>query len=135
MKANVMRRRANDARIAKLGTVDSKNRPHIVPCCFVIVGETLFSPVDHVKPKSNRTLKRLRNIEQQPTVTVLVDHYDEDWRELWWIRLDGTAAVAQTSRHRGPVIELLVTKYPQYDSASFRNQLIVVQISRWTGWP
>lgn len=135
MNPLVMRRRVADARIARLGTVDPRNRPHLVPCCFVVDGETLFSPIDDVKPKSNRTLRRVRNIRRHPAVTVLVDHYDEDWRQLWWIRLDGTAHVAEASPTRENAIGLLIDKYPQYDSTSFRSELIVVDISTWTGWP
>ena len=77
-----------DARVARLATVSRDGRPHVVPICFVLDGDTLHTAVDE-KPKRTRSLQRLRNIEANPNVEVLIDGYDEDWSRLWWVRLRG----------------------------------------------
>ena len=72
-------------------------------------GETLYTAVDE-KPKRTRRLKRLENIEANPHVEVLIDHYEDDWSKLWWVRLRGTARIVEDPR----AVDLLVAKYPQY---------------------
>ena len=81
----VMRRRATEARVARLGTVTGEGRPHLVPCCFALDGDALYTAVDDVKVKTTRALRRLDNIAHHRSATVLVDHYDEDWSTLWWM--------------------------------------------------
>ena len=77
-------------------------RPHVVPICFAIDGDMLYTAVDE-KPKRTRALQRLRNIEANPRVEVLIDHCDEDWSQLWWVRLRGTGADRRRSaRRRAP---------------------------------
>ena len=81
-------------RVARLATVGADGRPHVVPICFALDGDTLYSAVDE-KPKSTRRLQRLANIGANPQVEVVIDHWDEDWTRLWWVRLSGRAVVAE----------------------------------------
>jgi PPOX class probable F420-dependent enzyme len=118
-----------DARVARLATVDLRGRPHVVPICFVLDGETLYSVVDD-KPKRTRRLQRLRNIEANPHVEVLIDHYDEDWSQLWWVRLRGTARIVDDAR----AVELLAAKYPQYREHSPAGPVIAVSIEQRSEW-
>lgn len=131
-----MRRRVAETRVARLATVDERARPHLVPCCVALDGETLYSPVDDVKAKSTRSLRRLDNIRAHPEVSVLVDHYEEDWSALWWVRLDGVAGIfgAGSPRHDAGV-SLLTAKYEQYDESSLEGPLIAIRIARWRAWP
>lgn len=95
------------ARLATLGAAG----PHQVPLVFARAEGLLWSPVD-AKPKRGGELARLRNVERDPRVSLLLDHYDEDWSRLWWIRVDGRARVV-----RGEVVEAVAAlraKYPQY---------------------
>src|SRR4029077_12287762 len=87
-----MRNRFAAAQVARLATTDSEGRPHVVPVVFALDGETIYFAVDQ-KPKQTRELKRLRNIATNPSVAVLVNHYEEDWNALWWVRADGSARV------------------------------------------
>jgi PPOX class probable F420-dependent enzyme len=99
---------------------------------FALEGDTLYTAVDD-KPKRTRDLQRLRNIEASPRVEVLIDHYDEDWSRLWWVRLRGTARIVE-DRHG---MDLLRAKYPQYREAEL-GPVIAVQIeerSEWTSSP
>lgn len=80
--------RVRDSRVGRLGTVTPEGRPHLVPVCFALLDEVAYTAVD-AKPKSTLHLRRLQNIETTPTACLLVDHYDENWSRLWWVRLDG----------------------------------------------
>lgn len=97
------------ARRAVLSTIDPSGRAHSVPVCFAVRGNELISPVDH-KPKSGRTLARVRNLESNPAVTLLFDHWDEDWTRLGWVMVRGSAR-----RERpGGSEELLRQRYEQF---------------------
>src|SRR5438046_9647629 len=105
--------RFSAARVARIATVDSAGRPHVVPVVFVVEGTTLYWAVDH-KAKRSPNLKRLRNIERNPNVELLVDHYEESWDRLWWVRASGPALVLTEPSELHRVIALLGAKYPQY---------------------
>ena len=128
-----MRERVGAARVARLATVDAEGRPHLVPICFALEGETLYSAVDE-KPKRSKRLKRLENIRRRPEVTVLVDHYEEDWSRLWWVRLDGTATVLDEGPEREQALALLRAKYEQYRTEPPTGAVIAVRIEAWRGW-
>ena len=127
----VMRRLVVSARSATLATVTADGRPHLVPIAFALDGERLWSAVDR-KPMRTSDLARLRNIRARPQVSVLVDHYDEDWARLWWVRLDGTATV-HAAGHR-PALGLLADRYPQYRQAPPDGPVIEIAIHTWRGW-
>lgn len=129
-----MRERFGSARVARLATVTGDGRPHLVPCCFALVGHRIVSAVD-AKPKSTAALRRLDNIAANPSVSVLVDHYDEDWSRLWWIRVDGTAEVAGAGPERAAALRALATKYPQYRDEPPPGPVIVVDGLTWRAWP
>jgi PPOX class probable F420-dependent enzyme len=118
------RERFAAARVARLATAG----PHVVPICFALDGETIWSAVD-AKPKRTRALKRLDNIARDPRVSVLVDHYEEDWSRLWWARADGTATV-----HDDGPVELLRARYEQYAASPPAGPFIAIAVERWTGW-
>jgi PPOX class probable F420-dependent enzyme len=128
-----MRERVAAAQIARLATVGVDGRPHLVPICFALEGETLYSAVDG-KPKRSQRLKRLENIRAHPEVSVLVDHYEDDWTRLWWVRLDGSAEVLEGGPERQPALDLLAAKYDQYRAEPPTGPVIVVRLERWGGW-
>ncbi|HST25373.1 MAG TPA: TIGR03668 family PPOX class F420-dependent oxidoreductase [Gaiellaceae bacterium] len=117
-------------RVARLATVDPQGRPHVVPICFALDGDTLYTAVDS-KPKSTRALRRLANIESNPRVEVVVDRWDEDWTRLWWVRLAGSARVVD---HDARGLQLLQAKYPQYRERPPGGPFVVVAIDRRTEW-
>jgi len=105
------------APIARLATIARDGRPHIVPIVFVEASGSIYSPIDG-KPKRTVDLARLRNVAANGTVSVLIDHYEGDWRALWWIRIDGIAEVVTESDMPADgfafVVNALRRKYPQY---------------------
>jgi PPOX class probable F420-dependent enzyme len=121
------------ARVARLATVDANGRPHVVPICFAIEGDTLYTAVDE-KPKRTRHLKRLANIEANPHVEVLIDDYDEDWSRLWWARADGRAAILDAPDDIAGPIRLLAERYPQYRGSPPAGPVICIVVDHWAGW-
>jgi PPOX class probable F420-dependent enzyme len=122
------------ARVARLATVDAEGRPHLVAITFATSGEEIFTAVDH-KPKRTTRLRRLQNIEANPRVSVLADHYEDDWSKLWWARADGTARVVEPGApdHERATSEL-AARYPQYAERRPSESVIVISVSRWSGW-
>jgi PPOX class probable F420-dependent enzyme len=123
------------ATVARLATVGSAGQPHLVPITFALVGpSTLVTAVDH-KPKRTTALRRLANIDANPNVSVLVDHYEDDWEKLWWVRADGLARVegGRTSESAA-LVEALSSRYRQYRERPPAGPFIVVEVRRFTGW-
>lgn len=134
MSATQARGRFLTARVARLATVAGSGRPHLVPITFAVNGEVIVTAVDG-KPKSGKRLRRLSDIAENPNVTVLVDHYREDWSALWWARAEGEATELSADDSRCPeLLEMLAEKYPQYLRQRPDGSLIVIAVSRWIGW-
>ena len=119
--------------VARLATVGADGRPHIVPICYVLFEDVIYFAVDH-KPKRTADLQRLRNIAANPSVAVLVDHYDDDWRRLWWVRADGEARIVEAADESQRAITLLRTRYPQYAQDPPEGPVVTIQIERVRGW-
>jgi PPOX class probable F420-dependent enzyme len=102
-----------DARVGRLATADAVRRPLVVPVCYAFDGARVYSAVD-AKPKSTRNLRRLRNIADNPHVSLVVDVWDEDWSRLCWVIVEGNAQILHAGASFQQAIDLLVTKYPQY---------------------
>lgn len=128
-----LRRRLADSSIAVLATITDDGKPHLVPICFALDGDVIYFAVDH-KPKRTRDLKRLRNIAANPSVAVLVQHYEHDWRHLWWVRVDGTARVLEDGDRSTRAVELLIDRYPQYRDRPPEGPVVEVAVGRITGW-
>lgn len=125
--------RFSEARSAVLATVAPEGGPHLVPIVYACDGDVIYTAVDG-KPKSTVKLRRLANIEAQPRVSVLVDHYGEDWQQLWWVRADGIATIHTTGVDVDRAQSLLRTKYAQYQSVSLEGPVIAISVSRWSSW-
>ena len=125
------RERFAAARVARLATADAGGRPHLVPVVFAVEGDRIYTVVD-AKPKRTTTLRRLANVAENPWVALLVDHYEEDWEALWWVRAEGrgrvVAADAPEARCAG---ELLRARYPQQVAV---GAALAVDVDRWSGW-
>jgi PPOX class probable F420-dependent enzyme len=104
-----------------------------VPVTFAVEQETVFTAVDH-KPKRSRDLRRLRNVERDPRVTLLVHHYADDWTTLWWCRLEGDARIAAVGPELDLTARLLQAKYPQYVGRPPQGPAIVISVTDVGGW-
>jgi PPOX class probable F420-dependent enzyme len=131
--AIVLRERVQAASVARLATIDADGRPHLVPIAFALAGDTLYSAVDD-KPKRSRRLRRIDNARERPDVTVLVDHYEDDWSRLWWVRLRGRARVLDDGEEAEQALALLSEKYVQYRQEPPGRPVLAIDIVEWRGW-
>jgi PPOX class probable F420-dependent enzyme len=125
------------ARVARLATADAAGVPHVVPICFALAADRLFSVVDQKPKRAPLALKRLRNVAENAHVAVIVDVWDEDWSKLRWVLLRGTAATVTGPAEYGAAIAALEAKYAQYRGAGFvpeRNPVLRVDVERVTAW-
>jgi PPOX class probable F420-dependent enzyme len=126
------------APVARLASVRRDGSPHLVPVTFALLDEDdrLVFAVDH-KPKSTTDLQRLANITAEPRVSFLVDHYDDDWTALWWVRVDGVARVlddATEGGQRETALDALAAKYPHYREVLPVGPVVSTEITRWVEW-
>lgn len=127
------------ARVARLATVNGKREPRLVPVCFVFDGSVFYTAIDR-KPKkvAPQKLARLKNIENNPQVALLIDEYREDWKRLWWVLVRGTArALPDTAQaERAKAVRQLRRKYPQYAAGMLAGDATLIRITpqRTTSW-
>ena len=120
-----------------MATARPDGRPHVVPFVFALVEEgasiRLYWVVD-AKPKRSPALQRLRNLERNPAVEIVVDGYEEDWARLWWVRASGNGRVVETEAERAAALQALGSKFPQYRMASLEGAVIAIDVASVTGW-
>jgi PPOX class probable F420-dependent enzyme len=125
--------------VARLATVTPDGVPHLVPVVFALDAgprgdrDVVYTAVD-AKPKTTQRLRRLANIESNPQVSLLVDHYADDWTQLWWVRADGVAAIHSDGEAMRTGYRLLRAKYAQYQSVPLNGPVITVTVRRWASW-
>jgi PPOX class probable F420-dependent enzyme len=100
---------------------------------LAIAGDTIYTPVDS-KPKHTRELARLGDIERDPRASLLVHRWDEDWAQLWWVRLEGVARIVRTSHELDAARRLLLAKYAQYTEGTELDPVIAIDIESWRAW-
>jgi PPOX class probable F420-dependent enzyme len=128
------------ARTGHLATANAKGRPQVVPVCFVFDGQAIYSVLD-AKPKTTplRQLRRVKNILANPQVSVVVDHYEEDWDKLQYILVSGDAELLESGEKWALAIAMLREKYPQYQAMDLDQSPVIkitpVRYSPWSSQP
>jgi PPOX class probable F420-dependent enzyme len=125
--------RLSSARVGHLGTSGPDGLPHVVPFVFAVQGRTIYWAVD-AKPKRSRELKRLTNIRANPNVDLVVDNYEEDWQNLWWIRAKGTARILEPGSEETRARELLTEKYQQYAATPPPGPVVAIDVVKLVSW-
>jgi PPOX class probable F420-dependent enzyme len=128
-----MRQLVATARVGRLATLAPGGRLHLVPICFALHGDVLYSAVDE-KPKRSRRLQRIENVRVHPDVAVLVDHYEEDWSRLWWVRLRGSGRLVEHGQELEAALRLLAEKYAQYQERPPPGPVLAIVIDEWRAW-
>jgi PPOX class probable F420-dependent enzyme len=128
-----MRRLVESAPVGRLATVGIDRQPHVVPICFALAGNVIYSAVDH-KPKRSTRLRRVANIEATGRACLLVDEYSHDWSRLWWVRVDGRGRVVGDLDEARAAVAALTAKYEQYLERPPTGAVIAVEADRWSGW-
>jgi PPOX class probable F420-dependent enzyme len=125
------------APVAVLSTVGGDGSPHVVPIVFAVRtvagASTIYTAVD-AKRKTSHRLRRLANIAANPRVSLLVDHYDADWTQLWWVRADGLATVHESGEQMAIGYAALRQEYPQYERVALDGPVVTVAVTRWSSW-
>ena len=121
------------APIARLASVTDLGAVDLVPITYAMSDDMLVTAIDH-KPKTTKELKRLDNIRAHPEVALLVDHYDENWNELWWIRLRGRARILQNGQRFDTAVAALVAKYAPYQDRPPKGPIIEIDLTGWQWW-
>jgi PPOX class probable F420-dependent enzyme len=119
--------------VARLATVTPDGIPHLVPVVFAVAQDLIYTAVD-AKPKTTQRLRRLTNIENNPQASLIVDHYADDWTQLWWVRADGVASIHSDDEVMHTGYRLLRAKYAQYQSVPLTGPVIAVAVRRWSSW-
>ena len=128
------------ARTGHLATADAKGRPQVVPVCFVFDGQAIYSVLD-AKPKTTplRQLRRVKNILANPQVSLVVDHYEENWDKLQYILVSGDAELLESDEKWVVAIAMLREKYPQYQAMDLDQSPVIkitpVRYSPWSPQP
>jgi PPOX class probable F420-dependent enzyme len=120
------------ARVARMAT-SSPDGPRIVPVTFAWHAGMVVWAVDEVKPKRGRGLRRLRDLDADPRVALLIDHYQDDWSGLWWVELRGTASTLEGEEAEAG-LDALAARYPAYLLARPPGPVIAIRPDRWTWW-
>jgi PPOX class probable F420-dependent enzyme len=126
-------RRVLAAQVARLATVRPDGAPHLVPVTLAVEGKPVVTAVDH-KPKRTTDLQRLRNVAVNPSVSLLVDAYDTDWSQLWWVRLDARAQIVTDEPRRSAAAAVLRAKYEQYADRPPDGPVLLLSVTRWASW-
>ena len=136
MLTNQTRGFLDNHRVARFATTDLVGQPHVVPICYAVSNDTAYFTIDK-KPKwsTNKPLKRIRNLQQNPHVALVVDHYDEDWTRLGWVMIQGEAAVLDNDKEHAKAQRLLKARYPQLDGMQIGDlPVIAIRIKRVVSW-
>lgn len=126
------------ARVARLATIDSEFKPHLVPVVFVFNGNHFFIPVDEKRKTAKpEKLKRIRNIQYNPNVTLLIDEYSEDWTKLAFVMIQGKASIATKEEGNIQVRQAykkLMIKYLQYQKVGLGERCIIITPKKVASW-
>ncbi|MBY0274438.1 TIGR03668 family PPOX class F420-dependent oxidoreductase, partial [Candidatus Binatia bacterium] len=126
------------ARRAHLATASATAEPHVVPLCFAVLdARTLAFAVDDKPKPAGRTLKRLRNVAENPRFALVIDRWSEDWRRLGYVLISGRAQHEPDARRRASAVRALRARYPQYramDLDARRHQIVLLEVERVHAW-
>ena len=123
-------------RVGRLATATADGRPHVVPVCYAFDGTFLYTPIDE-KPKrvGAGELRRIRNLRENPRVSLVVDDYDEDWSKLGFVIVQGRAEIVERGDERSEALALLREKYPQYRAMALEERpLLVIEAESVAAW-
>ncbi|MGH8008603.1 MAG: TIGR03668 family PPOX class F420-dependent oxidoreductase [Candidatus Binatia bacterium] len=124
--------------VARLATADKSGQPHVIPFCYAFDGECFYFVVDE-KPKrrTGKPLKRVRNILENPQIALVIDDYADDWTQLAYVLVGGTAALVEDETEYTRALALLRERYSQYRQMELtfaRNAMIRITPSTVHAW-
>ena len=136
MLTDQARRFLNNHRVARFATAEPGGQPHVVPICYAVSDDSVYFTIDE-KPKrlTDKPLKRIKNLQQNPYVALVVDRYEEDWTQLGWVMVQGEASLLDSSKEHAKAQRLLKARYPQLDGMQIGDlPVIAIRIKRVVSW-
>jgi PPOX class probable F420-dependent enzyme len=124
-------------RVARLATVSEHGIPHAVPVCYAFDGAHFYIALDEKeKQVPDARLRRVRNIATNPTVALLIDHYDDDWSRLGFVLIRGRAVLlAPQGEGHAAALTLLRERYAQYREMDLEQRpVIAIMPETVTSW-
>ena len=123
-------------RVARFATAEPSGQPHVVPICYAVSDDTMYFTIDEKrKQPTNKPLKRIRNIQKNPQVALVVDRYEDDWTQLGWVMVQGKAALLDDGEEHTKAQRLLKDRYPQLERMQITDlPVIAVRIKRVVSW-
>ena len=123
-------------RVARLATADAAGRPHVVPICYALIGDSVYFTIDEKpKKKPGARLKRLSNLRENPIAALVVDRYDEDWSRLGWIMLQGGAEILESGDEHDLAQASLRARYPQLATRRIEGlPVVAVRLDHVASW-
>ncbi len=124
------------APVGRLATASADGVPHVIPVCYALMDGLIYSVLDQKPKRASLTrLRRVRNIRANPQVSLVVDHYEENWERLWYILISGTAQLLEEGAERPAAIQILREKYAQYRLMNIDpNPVIKITPSNVVSW-
>lgn len=119
-------------KIGHLATADSSGMPRVVPVCFALDVETLYTALDD-KPKRTRQPGRVRDLAANARAAFVADYYDEDWSRLGWVMIRGEAVILDSGEEFACGCDSLRRRYAQYATMTL-TPLIAIRISVVRSW-
>ena len=126
----------NSHRVARFATAEHGGQPHVVPICYAVYDNSVYFTIDE-KPKQlrDKPLKRIRNLQINPHVALVVDRYEEDWTQLGWVMVQGEAALLDDGEEHTKAQRLLKVRYPQLHGMQISDlPVIAVRIKHVVSW-
>ena len=123
-------------RVARFATAEPSGQPHVVPICYAVSDNSVYFTIDK-KPKqlTDKPLKRIRNLQANPHVALLVDRYEDDWTQLGWVMVQGDAALLDDGEEHKKAQRLLKARYPQLHGKQINDlPVIAVRIKNVVSW-
>ena len=134
------------ARVARLATVNSEGKPHLVPVVFAYDREHYYIPIDEKtkqRPSKPEKLKRVKNIQANPNIALLIDEYNEDWTKLYFVMIQGRASLISNKKGEQEnelllllekAHKLLAEKYHQYQKIGIGEYIIIIYPQKIVTW-
>ena len=123
-------------RVARFATAEPSGQPHVVPICYAVSDNSVYFTIDK-KPKqlTDKPLKRIRNLQNNPHVALVVDRYEDDWTQLGWVMVQGDAALLDDGEEHTKAQQLLKARYPQLHGMQINDlPVIAVRIKHVVSW-
>lgn len=120
------------ARVARLGLLDLKDAPRVLPVTFAMAEGRIWTAIDQ-KPKRAKEPARLRFLRRDPRVALTVDRYSDDWDQLAWVQVLGRVSILEVSDGAAG-LGALTAKYEQYRQEAPPGPLLALDPQRYLWW-